>query len=68
MTTTDGVGKSVATAHAKWGNAISVLGDCLLVHALKLPPVFQTAISRRIVTHPMCSGEIIQIKYVSISN
>ena len=52
------------TAHAKWGNSLSVLlGDCLFAHALKLSTSFSNAeVGRRIAqaASEVCSGEIIQ--------
>jgi octaprenyl-diphosphate synthase len=56
--------RSMATASAKWGNALSVLlGDCLFARALELAASYEsTHISRCIAksSNEVCMGEILQ--------
>jgi len=52
------------TAHARWGNSLSVLlGDCLFAHALTLSTNFENADIGRAIARTaavVCSGEMIQ--------
>lgn len=56
--------RSLPTAYAKWGSAISVLlGDALFAHALRLSTQFENSdVCRRIADAAVevCSGEILQ--------